>query len=711
MKRARTPSVLQLEATECGAACLAMVLGYFGRHEPLDELRNLCGVSRDGAKASSLLRAARTFGLDCKGLKAEPDALGSLPTPMIAFVNFNHFLVVEGIRDDSVFINDPANGHRRESMAEFAKGFTGVVLTFERGESFKPGDSRPSLARSLIARVRPFRMPLCFALLMSLLLVVPALLLPFLSQVFIDYVLVRSLSDWLQPLLIIMAAAAGVMAVFGLVRTLSLIDLGEAMQMQTSAGLMRHLMQLPISFFEQRHTGEIVDRVQLNESLVSLLTNDVIQMVLNLLLAVFFLIVMFSINTTLSLMVLLLATLNIVVLVFTTPMFSEQYRKMSIDAGKLNGAVVSGLKDIETFKATGAEDLLFTRWTGLRANVINSDQHIAGLNAWIQPVPNLLLGGMGLVTLIGGAHAAMSGQMTLGELIAFQALALSFTAPVVALAHFGSQLQELRSFTGRLDDTLQQSPDASLMAERPTQNDRLPGGWLVLDDVSFGYNPLEQPLINGLNLEILSGRRVALVGPSGSGKSTVGKLIGGLVSPVSGRILIDGEAHDTWARDVLASRLAYVQQDISLFAGTIRDNIRLWDNRIPDADVQAAARDAGIHEMITARPGGYGANVVEGASNLSGGERQRIEIARALATNPAVIILDEATSALDPTTELSVMEAIRRRGITCIVIAHRLSAIRDCDEILVLDNGIVVERGTHTTLMQSQGHYAGLLDA
>ena len=709
--RARTRTVLQLEATECGAASLAMVLDHFGRHVPLDELRTLCGVSRDGAKASSLLRAGRTFGLECRGLKAEPETLETLPVPMIAFVNFNHFLVVEGIVDGVVHVNDPAAGHRRESLAEFAKGFTGVVLTFERGEAFERGDTRPSVVRSLLERVRPFRVPLGFALLLSLALVVPGLLLPFLSQVFVDYVLVRSLDDWLRPLLLTMTATAALLAVFGLVRAFALIDLSEAMRMQTTQALMRHLMRLPVAFFEQRHTGEIVDRVRLNESLVELLGNELIEMVLNLVLAAFFLAVMLAIDVPLTLAVLVLALLNIAALVATTPLFSERYRKRSIDVGKLNGALVAGLRDVETYKASGAEDLLFVRWTGLRTNIVNGGQRIAGLAAWTAPVPQLLLALMGLVTLIGGALAVMDGRMTLGELVAFQALALGFSAPVVALAGFGSRLQELRSFTGRLDDTLQQAPAAGFADDRPSGVERLPGGRVTLEAVEFGYAPLDPPLIDGLSLDIAPGRRIALVGPSGSGKSTVGKLIGGLVEPSAGRVLIDGRPHVEWPREALAARLAYVQQDVVLFAGSIGDNIRLWDARISQADVVRAATDAAIDATIAARPGGYAAEVADGGGNLSGGERQRIEIARALATDPAVVVLDEATSALDPTTELAVMEAIRRRGVTCIVIAHRLSAIRDCDEILVLDGGRVVERGTHPELIASGGHYAGLLDA
>lgn len=711
MKPARTPTVLQLEAAECGAASLAMVLGYFKRFLPLDELRTLCGVSRDGSKASNILKAARSLGLTAKGLKADPEALADLPTPMIAFVNFNHFLVVEGVHNDEVWINDPAGGHRKEAMEDFNLGYTGVVLTFTPNEDFKASDTRPSVIESLLQRLVPFRQALWFVLLSSMLMVAVGLVLPFFSQVFVDYVLVRSLDDWLMPLLIGMGITAVFRFGLGVMQEFALLKLDAEMKGQSGEALMRHLLRLPISFFEQRFAGEIADRVRLNEELVELLTGSTIQAVLNVVLAVFFLVVMLFIHMPLTILIVLLALLNVGVLLYVTPLISEKYRQASIDSGKLSGARISGFKDVETFKASGGEEMLFNRWSGLHANVINGSQRIAGITAWVGSVPSLIQALTVLVTLLGGGYAVMQGQMTLGTLVAFQSLALSFSGPITALTGFTAELQELRSFLGRIDDTLEQKVSPEFTHEDTTSLSRLPRGKVELRGASFGYNPLDPPLIDNFNLTIQPGERIALVGASGSGKSTIGKMIGGLVGLQTGEVLFDDAPARQWHRQALASRLAYVRQEVSLFKGTIAENITLWDSSISEQQMVQAAQDAAIHDTITARPGGYDAEVEEGANNLSGGEKQRIELARALATDPAIIILDEATSALDPVTELAVMNAIRRRGLSCVVIAHRLSSIRDCDEIIVLDQGHLLERGTHQELLNSGGQYAKLLEA
>lgn len=710
-RRARTPSVLQLEAAECGAASLSMVLGHFGRFAPLDELRALCGVSRDGAKASSLLKAARTFGLTAKGMKAEPEHLRDMTGPMIAFVNFNHFLVVEGVAGNRVWINDPASGRRTETLTEFSDGFTGVVLIFEKGPDFEPGDTRPRLIPSLARRMKGFNGAIFFVFLAALALVIPGIVVPVFSQVFVDYVLVRALDDWLVPLLIGMGITAVVRFILIRVQGMAMLRLSEAMTLSTGRTLFWHMLRLPISFFDQRFAGEIADRIRLNEGLVGLLSGDLARAALNVITATLFLAAMLIYHVPLALAVVGLAALNVLVLIVSTRVLSERYRKISIESGKMMGARVAGLRDMETFKASGAEDMLFARWTGLLANVTNGTQAAARISAWIGPIPGLLSALIAVTVLIGGGYAVMLGQMTLGELVAFQSLSASFAAPIVGLAGFGAQLQQLRSFTQRLDDILEQQVDPGFAPDRPATPDSLPGGAVQLRDVCFGYAPLDPPLIDGLNLDLAPGARVALVGASGSGKSTVGKLIVGLAQPRDGVIEVGGRSHADWPRRALAQRLAYVKQEVVLFAGSVRENLTLWDTTLPETDMIRAAHDAQIHATIAARPNGYDAQLREGGSNFSGGERQRLEIARALATNPSIIVLDEATSALDPVTELMVMEAIRQRGTTCIVIAHRLSAIRDCDEIVVLERGQVAERGRHEDLLAQGGAYARLLEA
>lgn len=710
-RRVRTPSVLQLEAAECGAASLAMVLGYFGRFVPLDELRALCGVSRDGAKASSLLKAARTFGLTAKGIKAEPDHLRTFKGPMIAFVNFNHFLVVERVTRNHVYINDPASGRRTETLAEFSNSFTGVVLTFAKSDTFKPGDTRPALIPSLLRRMRGFTWAIFFAFLVSLALVVPGILVPFFSQIFVDYVLVRSLDDWLTPLLIGMGLTAVARFILIQLQGMTLLRLGESMILRNGRDLFQHMLRLPIAFFEQRFSGEIADRVRLNESLVGLLTGQLTGAALNVITATLFLAAMMTYHVQLTLAVAALAAVNVLILVFSTRIMSERYRKISIERGKMMGARVAGLKDMETFKASGAEDMLYTRWNGLLANVINGTQSAARASAWISPLPALVSTLISVLVLIGGGYAVMQGDLTLGELVALQSLAASFAAPVTGLAGFGAELQEVRSFTQRLDDILEQEVDPAFASNRPLHTDAVPTGSVHLRNVSFGYSPLDAPLLEGVTLTISPGARIALVGTSGSGKSTLGKLITGMVTARAGDINIGGRPHASWTRHALVARLAYVRQDVVLFKGTVRENLTLWDDTIEEPDLIKAAHDAQIHEAIASRPGAYDAEISEGGKNFSGGERQRLEVARALATNPSIIVLDEATSALDPITEHRVMEAIRRRGTTSIVIAHRLSAIRDSDEIIVLDQGRIVEHGRHEDLLAAQNLYAHLIEA
>ena len=707
-RRARTPVVLQLEATECGAAALAMVLGHFGKFVPLDELRNLCGVSRDGAKASSVLRAGRRLGLEAKGLRAEPEHLQDLAGPMIAFVNFNHFVVVEGSDGKHVWINDPAAGKRRETIEEFSESFTGVVLTFAPGPEFEPGDTRPRLLASMAGRFAGLKRPLAFLALVSLALVVPGILLPVFSRIFVDYVLVRGMDDYLAPLLIGMALTAIARAVLTALQTRTLTATRMVMTLTTGRELMTRLLRLPIAFFDQRFAGEIADRVRLNEALSGLLTGRLALAAANLVAAIFFLVAMMFYHWPLALGVLVLALLNVLILAASTRVLADRYRKISLDQGKLMGARIAGLKDMETFKASGAEDLLFARWLGLAAATVNGSQRAAALSAWIAPLPGLVGALTAALVLIGGGFAVMAGDLTIGELVAFQTLAASFSAPIAALAGFGAELQQIRSYTGRLDDVLNQRPDPRFDRE-PASQTALPRGHLRLAGISFGYAPLDPPLIDDLDLEVLPGQRVALVGASGSGKSTLGKIIAGLETPRSGACLIDGLPLADWPRAGLAQRLAYVAQQVRLFEGTVRDNLSLWDRSLGEADMIRAAHDARIHHVIAGRPGSYEAEVAEGGLNFSGGERQRLELARALATDPALLVLDEATSALDPVTELEVLEAIRRRGLTCIIIAHRVSAIRDCDQIVVLDRGRVIERGTHRSLFGSDGAYRRLI--
>ncbi|MEO1248633.1 MAG: NHLP family bacteriocin export ABC transporter peptidase/permease/ATPase subunit [Pseudomonadota bacterium] len=709
--RARTDSVLQFEAAECGAASLAMILSHFGRRAPLEELRIACGVSRDGSKASSILKAARAYGLEAKGLKAEPEHLRGLRMPLIAFVNFNHFLVVEGLTDSTVFLNDPATGPRKVSIEEFDAMFTGVVLTFAKGEAFKAADTRPSVAQILRNRLRGFQGALLFILLASLALVIPGIVIPAFGRVFVDFILVEEFDHWLAPLLIAMAATAVLRAGLVELQAQHLLRMEARLATEGSQALLWRLLRLPVQFFSQRFAGEIGGRLDLNDALARLLTGELARALLSLVTAFVLFAVMLTYSIRLALIAGLLTLINAVLLAVVSRVLADGWRNVVLENAKLRSTAIAGLRDIETYKAAGAEDTFFARWVGHLSNVVNSQQRLGLPLLLMRNVPALLQTlTMGAVLVVGGLEV-MAGAMSLGMLVAFQTLTASFTAPVTALTEIGPDIQRLQAFTARLGDIEQQPIDPRFAHDAAKRTpDRLPVGAIALNNVTFGYSPVDPPLIDKFDLAVQPGERIALVGPSGSGKSTIGRIVAGLCEPQSGQVEIDGTPLGDWPSEAISARLAYVDQDITLFEGTIRDNLSLWDPTLPEQDIVAAAQDAQIHDFIVSRPGGYDGLVEEDGRNMSGGQRQRLDLARALARNPSMIVLDEATSALDPVTELTVLQAIRRRGATCIIIAHRLSAIRDCDQIIVLDHGQPIEQGRHDVLVRSGGAYAGLIE-
>jgi len=709
-RRAATTTMLQLEAAECGAASLGMILGYYGRYVPLERLRELCGVSRDGSKASAVLKAARSFGLEAKGLKAEPEHLLQIPMPAIAFVNFCHFLVVEGVRGNWVYLNDPADGRRRVGLDEFDAMFTGVILTFAPTPGFVPGDDRSSESAALFARTRGVRIAVIYAVLASLALIVPGLALPVMARIFVDYILIQDLGDWLLPLVAGMLATAAVRYLLVILRDWCLVRAETRLAVDGARELFDHMLRLPITFFGARYAGEIASRLDLSDGLARLLTGHVAMILLNLFTASFFLVLMAAYDTGIAAIVLALSLINIMGVAVVSRGVAEGHRKVALDQGKLVGVTLAGLRDIETFKASGAESSFFSRWSGLNAKVVSANQDIGRHLGLLAALPALINALVVAAVLVAGGWQIMRGEMTIGMLVAVQTLAASFMAPVTALTDLGGKLQQVRSFTERTNDVLCQRADPA--TERSDRlPDILPRGGLRMRNVSFGYIPLEAPFIADFSLDIPSGSSIALVGPSGSGKSTLARLIAGLIEPGSGTVELDGKPLRDWPRQAVAGIVAYIDQDIVLFEGSIRENLVLWDDTVPSAQVFRAAHDAAMHDVISKRPGTYESAVAENGRNFSGGQRQRLEIARALSTNPRVLIMDEATSALDTITEALIMENIRARGATLVIVAHRLSTIRDCDEIIVLERGVPVERGNHEALIALGGWYARLVEA
>ncbi len=713
--RVRTPALLQMEATECGAASLAIMLGYYGRYVPLAQLRRECGVSRDGSKASNIIIAARAHGLQAKGFKKDIPGLGSLDYPYIIFWSFNHFLVVEGYRKGKVYLNDPASGRRAVMMEEFEESYTGIVLVMERGPEFQRGGRKASVAWSLWQRLRGSVGALLMCVFAALLMVFPGVAYPALLQVFIDKVLIQSYSGWARPVILGIVLTAVFRGVLVRIQNGMFRRLQQRLSTVLSSGFVWHLLHLPASYYAQRYAGELSGRIELNDSVADVLSGRLATTIIDGFMMVFYLCVMLQFDRVLTGIGVIIAALNFVVLQWVGRMRVDGNNQLAHMGGRTCGVAISGLQTIRTIKASALESDFFEKWAGHFARLMNTRQQIDLLNQSLGLLPVFLSGVMTILILGVGAFRVMSGALTIGQLIGFQALMTSFLLPVNSLVSLGSVVQLLETDLSRLDDVMRNPAEpehlsAARAADSWRGGHRL-SGRVELRNVSFGYNPLGEPLIEGLSVTVEPGERVAFVGASGSGKSTITKLMAGLYEPASGEILFDHCPRARVPREVLTNSLAVVEQDFSLFEGTVSENLTLWDGSMAAESITKACRDALVHDTISALPGSYSSNLLEGAANLSGGQRQRLELARALAMNPSILILDEATSALDAETERLIDQNLRRRGCTCLIAAHRLSTIRECDEIIVLDRGHVVERGRHDELIRSQGAYARLLEA
>lgn len=715
--RVKTPTLLQMEAVECGAAALGIILGYYGRIVPLPELRRECGVSRDGSKASNMLKAAKSYGLQAKGFKKELKQLQELRPPYIVFWNFNHFLVVEGFSSSQVYLNDPATGPRHLSPQEFDEGYTGVVLVMEPGAQFTRGGRKPSMILSLWKRLQGAAGALIYCLIAGFFLTIIGLAIPVFSQIFVDEILVEQRQDWLRPLIFAMAIAAILQGWLTLLRLRYLRRLKTKLAVGMSSRFLWHILRLPVSFYAQRFAGEICNRTSLNDQVADVLSGSLATTVIDAVMVIFYALIMFQYDWVLTLVVVSFATINVLTLQLISRQRVDANQRLIQEHGKAAGASIAALQSIETLKASGLESDFFSRWSGYYTKALNSQQELGVTNQTFSVLPTLLSALSSMLLLVVGGLRVMDGHLSIGMLIAFQGLMQSFEEPVNNLVNFGSTLQELEGNLIRLDDVLENPTDPQLekrkwRAGEQTENSfpqpKLQG-YVELRNISFGYSPLEPPLIENFNFSIKPGQRVALVGGSGSGKSTVAKIISGLYEPWAGEILFDGKPREQIPHELVTNSVAMVEQDILLFSGTVRENLTLWDATIADKNLIRACEDAAIDDVILSMSGGYDAELIEGAANLSGGQRQRLEIARAFVNNPTILVMDEATSALDVETEKNIDENLRRRGCTCIIVAHRLSTIRDCDQIIVLERGKIVQRGTHKELWEVEGVYSRLI--
>lgn len=713
------PTVIQMEAVECGAASLAMVMGFYGRFVPLDVLRVECGVSRDGSNAANLLRAARRYGMEAKGLSIEAKQVGTVHLPAIIFWAFSHFMVLERVTERRwgrkrlrFHVNDPMVGPRVIGWKDFDQDFPGIILVMEPGDDFET-EGRPVRFRDgLAARAKGAAPGLVIAFVVSLLLVVPGLAAPAFQRAFIDRVLGAGDRGFVLPLVGAIAIAALLTFVLTGIQQSNLLRVEAKAALNSSARFFAHVLRLPTDFINQRQPAEVGSRLRSNDVVAQILARDLTTAVLNLVIVVFYAVLMIRYSVVLSIVGIGMALLNAAVLRWVSRTRKDSAERLRADKGNLIATSFNAVRMIETIKATGGENDAFARWGGFQAKLLNSQQQLGRPTALLTVVPPVLaILNSGVVLLIGGLQA-IEGAITVSLLVAFQLLLNNLTRPVTQLTNLGSQIQETTTDVARLLD-VEKYPQAPVFTMTP-EAESAPlslGGRLELRDVSFGYSHLKPPLLTDFDLTLQPGRRVAIVGPSGSGKSTIGKVIVGLHEHWTGELLYDGFARERIPRDLFASAVTYVDQEPMLFEGTVRENVTLWDESFPDEWVVSALQDADIFDVIADRPGSVNSPVHEGGRNFSGGQKQRLEIARALVTQPSLLVLDEAMSALDTATEQRIDDNIRRRGCACVIIAHRLSTVRDADEIIVLDTGRIVQRGRHDDLIDTPGLYRDLIAA
>ncbi len=714
MGTVKVPVIMQLEATECGAASLAMIMAYYEKWVPLEQTRQDCAVSRDGSNARNILRAARNYGMQAQGYQASAESLVKEgPFPCIIHWGFNHFVVLDGFRNGKAYINDPARGFVKVPMKEFELNFTGVMIVIEPGPDFEPSGKKKSVWEFATKRLKGTGAAVAFVVITTLIDSLINVIKPGFSRVFLDRLLTGQNPNWVEPFIVLLAVFSVLQIVMGWISVHYSVRITGKMAALGNASYLWKVLHLPMQFFGQRIPADIADRQTMNASVANTMVNTLAPLFLNALMMVFYLVVMIRYSPMLTMIGLLSIAINLAMSKIISNQRINVTRVQMRDSGKLAGSTVSGIELIETIKASGAEDGYFEHWAGFQASVNAQSVSYSNIKRNLGMVPELVHSLTNIVVLGLGVWLAMRGEFTVGMVMAFQGYLSSFMRPASSIISAGQSVQEMVTQMERLDDVMTY-PDSKVFEPVPeTEGEEKMHakltGKLEMRNVTFGYSRLAPPLISNFNLTLEPGRKVAFVGTTGCGKSTLAKLISGLYEPWSGEILFDGKPISEIDHSVFTGSVAVVDQEISMFEDTLSNNIKMWDTSIEDFEMILAARDAQIHDDIIGREGGYEHKMLDGGKDFSGGQRQRMEIARALAQDPTIVIMDEATSALDASTEYNVVKGITDRGITCVVIAHRLSTIRDCDEIVVMSKGQVVERGTHEELYAKNGVYTSLI--
>lgn len=711
-----TPTMLQMEATECGAASLRIVLAYHKVHRSLEELRDLCGVSRDGSNALSITKVANQFGLKSNPINIDiPKIRERVKFPAILFWNFNHFLVLEGYNETKniFYVNDPASGRRQVEFEEFDKSFTGIVLNFEKKDDFKPMGSPPKVYSRFIPILRESKYDVLFIALVTLMLVIPGLAIPVFTKTFIDDVLIHQFDYIVFPLVIGMVVMLIFQTILQTFQRFLLALLGVKLSIVSAVNFMTYVLKLPMTFFGQRFLGDIADRINLNEKISMSLSNNIAINIINLLVSVIYGIALLTYDVELGLIVIGIIFFNVVLLKALKEKQNDANQVVLKEKASLLGLSMNGLSIIDTIKANAMEHAFFKKWAGYQAKMLNAQQKSALYSYILNTAPAFLNSLSTIAILFIGGYEILNGNLTVGTLIAFQSLAQSFSSPISNLVGFSSELQLLRGDVDRVNDVFNYEVDPLINVKGSQDSNAEVAskltGFIEIKDMSFSYDRLAKPIFENINLTIEPGMMLAIIGASGCGKSTVIKLLSRLHYPTGGEIQIDGYNINQIDRHVFAGLVSVVNQNIVLFPGTIRDNLTFWDNSLDKEDIYQALQDVGMLDFVQKLPGELDYIVDEDGRNFSGGQRQCLEIARALVSNPSILILDEATSALDSMREFEIIENLKRRGCTCIFSAHRLSAIRDAHKIIVLDAGKIMQTGIHHGLIQEEGIYQSLM--
>lgn len=726
-RRVKTPTVIQMESVECGAAALAIILGYYGKYVTLEELRVACGVSRNGVSALDILKAAEKYNLSCEGHKLELEDLYDMPLPLVAFWGFDHFIVIEGFSHDCVYINDPAYGPLRISYEELDDNFTGLALVFEPMEGFQKSGAPPGIAKILLEQLKDFQIPLMFAIIAGFALLIPALALPAFTQIFIDNILVRGLTTWGTILITSMVFVIFLSLAFDYLQKTVLSRLMIKMSIDFSSRFLTHILYLPINFYRQRYTGEVANRLNLNDNVAQVITHKLTSLIIESITATVFAVVMFYYDPLIAAFGVVMTLANLFLMRYLYRTWSDSYAYYQKSIGKSIAYSISSLQSIETIKTISMENQIFGRWAGYYTKTINSYQNLSKTEVIAGVLPAFLQNLTLILVVILGAWRVINGHLTIGMLMALKILMENFMSPIVSLVSSLQSIQLLLVDFNRIDDVLKNPLDENLLQEET--NDKLVkdedkrsklNGYLKVENLTFGFGKITQDELKNINLKLAEailvdislqvdpGMAVAILGTSGSGKSTLLKVIAGLYYPWKGDVLFDGISRSKLPRSALVNSIGYVQQEYFLFAGTILENLTCFDPIVNPDDLIQAAKDACIHDEIVSRQGGYDMMLENDGLNLSGGQRQQLEIARALIKKPTILILDEATSFIDSDTEMEIFKNIRRRGCACLIVTHRLSTIRSCNMIYVIQKGVLAQKGTHEELNKVPGLYRDL---